>query len=285
MNTKFFTLLVSFFITISIFSQNSLNDYKYIIVPKKYDFLKEKDQYQLNSLTQFLFNKYGFEAYMEGEDYPQDLSMNRCSALTTDLLKDSGLFKTKLTIELKDCNGNTVFTSKIGESREKEYATAYNLALRDAFESVKAQNYKYEPKDKMVSKTTPIASSNKETAAEIEKLKKEIKTLKEEKQTDVVEIKKEVAETKPVVKEQVVPVNDDRINTDEPTVLYAQKIENGYQLVDMTPKVVYKIKKTGQENLFLVEGENAIIYKKGDAWFYEFNTDGGVMQKELNIKF
>ena len=121
MKAKFLPLLIACFILTSVFSQSSLNKYKYIIVPHKFDFLKEKDQYQLNALTQFLFNKYGFEAIMEGTAYPEDLIRNRCLALKSDVNKDSSMFKTKLTVELYDCNDKLVFTSSIGESREKEF--------------------------------------------------------------------------------------------------------------------------------------------------------------------
>ncbi len=74
MKTKFLSLFAIFFLVIGAFSQSNLNNYKYVIVPKKYDFLKEKDQYQLNSLTEFLFNKYGFQAFMEGANYPEDIN-------------------------------------------------------------------------------------------------------------------------------------------------------------------------------------------------------------------
>ena len=69
MQTKFIQILITCLIVTSVFSQVNLNDYKYVIVPKKYDFLKEADQYQINSLSKFLFNKYGFQTLMEGEKY------------------------------------------------------------------------------------------------------------------------------------------------------------------------------------------------------------------------
>ncbi len=285
MSTKFYTFLVACFVATTVFSQASLNAYKYVIVPNKYDFLKEKNQYQLNALTKFLFEKYGFEALMEGSDYPEDLAVNRCLALNADVLKDSGLFKTKLTVELKDCNGKTVFTSKVGESREKDFKSAFNLALRDAFESVKALEYKYEPNENNVATVAVNTTAKNETASEIAQLKQEIENLKKEKEakTEKTETLDETpkAET-PVVK---VPNVKPEATSNGPIVLYAQEIENGFQLVDRTPKVVYKIKKTGRENLFLVEGEDAVIYKSGDNWVYEYNTDEGVKQQELNIKF
>ena len=56
-------------------AQKNINDYKYIIVPKTFDFLNSEDQYQLNSLTKFLFNKYDFEAYFVDDDFPEDFHL------------------------------------------------------------------------------------------------------------------------------------------------------------------------------------------------------------------
>ena len=67
--------------------------------------------------------------------------------------------------------------------------------------------------------------------------------------------------------------------------MYAQEIENGFQLVDSSPKVVYKIKTTGLDNTFLVEDKDAIIYKKGDMWVLEYYSGSVLKQEELNIKF
>ena len=99
MKIKIFTILMSLAFISSAFSQTNLNNYKYIIVPKKYDFLKEADQYRLNGLTQFLFEKYGFSTLMEGDNYPDDLLKNKCLALNSNVINDSGIFKTKLKIE------------------------------------------------------------------------------------------------------------------------------------------------------------------------------------------
>ena len=224
---------------------------------------------------------------MEGDEYPDDLVRNRCLALKSDATKDSGMFKTKLLLELKNCNDQVVFTTKIGESREKEYQKAYTEAMRNAFKSFEDISYKYEPKAEDEVVETPKAEVQPEVSEEIKKLKEEIETLKNEKKTEVAEVEKpKVVEAsvvipapKPVKKVEAV------VEKVESNILYAQEIDNGFQLVDSTPKVVYKIKKTGQTNLFLVENENAIIYKIGDTWVYEYSTDEGVKQKELNIKF
>lgn len=297
MQTRFFSVLIACFIVTSVFSQANLNDYKYVIVSKKYDFLKEVDQYQINSLSKFLFNKYGFQALMEGENYPEDLIQNRCLALKSNMIKGSGMFKTKLSLELTDCQDQVVYTSAAGESREKEYKKAYTEATRNAFKYLELLNYKYEPNESVVAVSTPTSSASNEVAEEIQKLKEEIQTLKKEQKDELAEVKKttavvpviepesktqEVKEAavisqKPVAKKNVVEMSSN--------ILYAQVTENGFQLVDNTPKVIYRISETGADNVYLVESESAIVYMQGNEWIYETVMDGSIKQKKLNIKF
>ncbi len=133
-----------------------LNSYKYVIVPEEYSFTKEPDMYQLNSLTKFLFDKYGFEAYMENEELPEDLKSNRCIALFADVENESSIFVTKLLVVLKDCQNKKVFTSEEGRSREKVYKTAYQEALRGAFVSIAALNYNYKLSETFEEKTVIV---------------------------------------------------------------------------------------------------------------------------------
>jgi hypothetical protein len=113
-----------------------LSSHQYILVPQQFDFLKEPNQFQLNELTKFLFEKKGYSAVMEGETLPADLNSNRCKALTARLRNESGMFVTRLQVVIKDCNNKEVFTSKPGSSRVKEFQKAYQEALREAFESL-----------------------------------------------------------------------------------------------------------------------------------------------------
>ena len=133
-------ILLSFIFTLTSYSQD-LNKYSYVVVPEQFSFLKEADQYQLNSLTKFLFEKYGFETFTEGEESYLKLSPDRCEGLYADVINDSGLFRTKLQVTLKDCRNQQVFISSEGVSRQKDYGTAYQEALREAFESIAALDY------------------------------------------------------------------------------------------------------------------------------------------------
>lgn len=284
MKTKLFTAFVACFIITNVFSQSNLNDYKYVIVPKKFDFLKEENQYRLNGLTKFLFEKYGFKTVMEGDQYPDDLATNVCMGLSSDVEKGKGMFKTKLTVVLKNCQGGIIYTTGVGESRLKQYDKAYTEALRAAFKSFETVNYKHVPNN-----NNSVVASNKveaktQVSDEIKKLKEEIQSLKEE-QKEVAEnnvkqeekaVEKSVAETE-VLKENIIEGTSN--------ILYAQKIDKGFQLVDSSPKVVYRIKETGANNVFLIENKSAIIYKSGDTWVLEFYSNGELQQETLNIKF
>lgn len=266
---------------LSTFSQNSLNDYKYVIVPYKYDFLNEKDKYQLNALSQFLFNKYGFNAIMEDAYFPDDLIKNRCLGLKSDIIKESGMFKTKLKVQLKNCNGDIVYTTKSGTSKEKQFKTAYTLALREAFKEFETVNYKYQPNEAILAKAS--TASGKDPNKEIEKLKEEINTLKQ-KQAEVKEVPKNkiVVETK-----NPKTVTGRELKKEDPAidVLYAQKTDYGYQIVDKAPSVIMILLKTPKTDVFLVKDTNAIVYKEDGFWYLSKNDDGKATIKTLNIKF
>jgi hypothetical protein len=150
-------------VSVSAVSQ-SINDYQYVIVPAKFDFLKENDKYRLNTLTKLLLQKYGFKSYLNTEELPEAVADKRCSILYASLEKDNNLFMTKVKVVLKDCQDKIVYETSFGSSREKEYAVAYNQALRAAFQSFDKLNYKYNGKEATdvtipVVPETPIAES------------------------------------------------------------------------------------------------------------------------------
>lgn len=129
---KFIFLFLCFGITTTFLGQD-LNSYKYVKVPVKYDFLKQENQYQLNALTAFLFEKKGFKVLYR-DIIPQGIEP--CDVLQSDVHSDSGLFRSRLFFTLKNCKNEIVFTSETGMSREKEFKDSYHEALRDAFNSL-----------------------------------------------------------------------------------------------------------------------------------------------------
>jgi len=70
-------------------------------------------------------------------------------------------------------------------------------------------------------------------------------------------------------------------------LLYAQPIENGYQLVDATPKLVLKIFKTSQPDYFTAvsESKNGVVFKKEGVWCFEYYENNVLKSEKMNIKF
>ena len=259
MKAKFLFLLL---IVSSYGFSQSVNDYVAVIVPVKYDFLKEENQYRLNTLTKFNLQKAGFKAFYTNEEIPAEYNI-RCSLLNVDVLKESGFLTTKLYVVLKDCNGKVVYKSEIGKSKEKEFEVAYSEALNMAFQSVYALNYKYN------GKTVTASNQNSAVATPV---------------------------TTPAVATVVaVPVTAAAVavnvpsNSTEPdgSVLFAQPIKNGFQLVDSTPKVVLKAYKTTNSSIYLASKENkqGVMILKDNQWFFEYYEKDTLMSEVIKVKF
>lgn len=297
-------ILVGF--TVS-FGQNSLNDYKYVIVPNYFEFLKGKDMYRLNTMTRFLLKKYGLNAYMEEEITAQDYKRNNCLGLRANVLNIKGMFTTKVKVVLTNCNNEVVFETKEGKSKIKTYEEGYKDALQKAFVSFEDIDYQYNPNNALANNQNSEVSINENSDEEVQQLKAQIEQLKKEKELEAKKIaaankkaeeerKKQMQEEKEMIKK----VNNEKFNVKEEfgqtkaekrlknnnsskpsNLLYAQELENGYQLVDNTPKVVMVLIETPQKNFYIVKDQNAIVFKENGAWYFSKGDE----KKQLNIKF
>jgi hypothetical protein len=160
-------LLLFLFFVVSIVKAQSVNEYKYAIVPAKFSFLNEVNQYRLNNLCKLYLEKYGFVAYYDTDVLPIEIASTNCNRIYFDVENSSSMFVSKLTIVLKDCKNTILFKSEIGKSKEKEYAVAYNEALRDAFLSIDKLNYHYKEVQKSQEDVAKSAESKVFTTSEI----------------------------------------------------------------------------------------------------------------------
>ena len=273
-----------------------LNDYKYIIVPKKFEAFKTENKHQTSTLMKYLFGEKGFTA-IYNDELPADLANNRCLGLTADLLDNSSLFTTKTVVVLKDCQNNEVFRTVEGSNKIKEYREAYMDALKKSFVSFDDMDYAYVPKKEHkndVAQDKPITVSFKDDVKSLEK-KPDPQVIEQ-----VATTESQVYKSKEPVESNIVKVEHvekpmetqtkeepDAVESIASDMLYAQPIANGYQLVDSTPKVVLKLEKTSIENVFLVDfkGKNGVVFKKDGKWFLEYSENGDKQIQELNIKF
>lgn len=232
--------------------QETINNYKFVIVPAKFSFLKEADEYQLNMFTKMYFEKYGFKVFYDSDLLPPEAAGDNCNKLFADLIADTNMFVTKLTVTLRDCANNEVFRSDKGVSRDKNYRTSYRQALREAFKSFDTVGYAYNGGDGIRS-----TIGQGQVGATANGLRVQQNPQKEE------------------------------IVVDKNT-LFAQPIENGYQLVNTVPKVLFKLKKTSSDQVFIAEkdGQAGTLISKGKGkWVFEYYVDGNLKTEEISVKF
>src|SRR5262245_37603283 len=100
---KLYTLLAFMFLAVAAHSQTNLNNYKYVLVPERFDCQKEDNQYALNTITKMLLEDKGFVAIMGSDQTPPEVAANKCNALKAELVQKKGIFVTNLSLVLKDC--------------------------------------------------------------------------------------------------------------------------------------------------------------------------------------
>jgi len=134
---RYFIISVVFFLITSASNriaaqQERLSAFDYVVVPDRFDFQYERDQYQINSLLKFLFNKHGFHAF-----FPSELpDVSRCDGLYAEIEQVNGFVWTEVSIRLLDCDGILFYQTKSGRSKLKDFAKAYSESIRMAFESI-----------------------------------------------------------------------------------------------------------------------------------------------------
>ena len=262
-------ILVLFLIMSNIFvfgQEKKVNNYKFIVVPDQFNFLKQKDEYKTSSLTKFLLKKNGFTVVLNSEQYPKDLIDNPCSGLKALVLDKSSMFKVKVIIELRDCSNRLLYTSDEGVSKLKEYKKGFQEAIRNAHASM--IDVVYEP-----FLLEPIGKDKKEIVTVNPVLVKEVKEVKLEVELPVINNIEEAA--------QVSPTNNIALDS----TLYAQPKENGFQLINLKPQVVFVILNTSVKGVFVIKDKNGLLYKKGENWIAEFYENGKRIEKKYQVKF
>lgn len=139
-------VLAIMFVSVLGMAQTSLNDYKMAIIPARFQFQKEDNQYRINSTIKAFLKQKGFDVYLSNDVLPEGFLDYSCNKVFVNAFEESSMFKTVLKVEFKDCKNNVLFTSDFGESREKDYAKAYNEALLLALKSFEKAKYKFSGK-------------------------------------------------------------------------------------------------------------------------------------------
>lgn len=280
--------------------QVDLNEYKYIIIPKKLADFKEDNQYLTSTLLKHQFIKKGFTAVYD-DALPEDVYLDRCLGLTALLNDNSSMLSTKANIVLENCRGEKVFSSKEVKSRIKGYKEAYKALITESMVSFDDLNYSY--KEKVV-ENKPITVSFKNDIKSLDGDSKEQKETADltgigienssevVKQTSSLE-NQSYKSMEPVVSniKQAAPktniVTEAISETAGKEMMYAQAIPNGYQLIDSTPKVKMKLLNSSTENVFIgqADGKSGMVFQKDGIWIFEYYSGAQLVQEKLMIKF
>lgn len=270
------------------YSQGNLNEYKYIIVPKKFDAFKNENQYKTSTLVKYLFTQNGFNALYD-DALPEDLNSDRCLGLIVSVKDESSMFNTKASLVLKDCSSQEVLSTLTGNSKVKEYEGAFREAITEAFETIRAMDYKYVPKEQ---NNEPLTVSFKNDVKDMEKKREpknkvdvavvqQVATPEEQVYKSNEPVASKIEKAEQPAKEMMVEVKNDS------NILYAQEIPDGFQLVDNTPKIRLKLFRTSIPDVYIVKHakDNGVVYKKDGKWYIEYYFGDALKIEELNIKF
>lgn len=224
-------------------AQTNLDQYKYVSVPNRFDFMKSSDQFQISSLAKFLLTKNKFTVLENLEKYPADLAANQCLLLNLNVEQIKGFLKTKLEVQFLNCKNQVVFKSDIGMSREKDFKTAYHQALRAAFSSVSEANYKFnETVDKVSTNEKPIS------------VKRAVPT--------------------PM---QATDLSSSKLTSE---ILMTQT-SHGFDIRDADGIVVYSLYQTMSDGIYIIDKLPGIVYKRGNRFVREYISNQKIIIEPL----
>ncbi len=232
----------------------SLDNYKYALVPNRFSIFKNNDYYRVSVLAKLFMQKYGFETYLDTDNQPLDFSNTNCNKVYIDLTENNNLFSTKVKVIIKDCYGKVIATSGEGISREKDYQVAYNEAVRKAFDEFpELINYSY----------------------------------KAGKSESTVVVKETISENNVQIEQQLSPtLNNENVKDVKLSKLFAQPISNGYQIINTEPKIILKIYKTSDSNLFIAvkDSIHGVFLSKNGQWFFEYYQNDQLVSEKVDVE-
>lgn len=108
----------------------------YLVIPKQFSFQKSENQHRINSLSKHLLTEQGFRVIWSDE-LQETSGINPKNIIRVDLENRSNLMVTKVKFIFKDALGKEIFTTKEGKSRQKEFAKAFNEAIKWALNDLR----------------------------------------------------------------------------------------------------------------------------------------------------
>lgn len=236
------------------------NPYKYVVVPAHFEDYRKSNQYQTSTVIKYLFTQLGIPAVYDNQQ-PTDLKMQPCLGAYVRLYDTSGMFVTRVRLDLVDCEGKIISETPEGTSKSKDFIQAYKEAIINAFKVYEGITYEYEPM------ALPVKDNSVLNQAE-------------------------VMDTEVAVQDIDTPVIENQKNSSNVSLeydyLYAQPTASGFQLVDSVPSIRMMLIKTSQQDIFLVTVggvSKGTVFKSEGKWLHEYLEDNMLKREVLQIKF
>ena len=237
---KNFSILVLVFLSFTSFSQQN----KVIIISNKYEFQKEKNTYNINTMLKAILISNSYQVFFDDEELPIEIAQNKCNALTGVLIDNSNLFVRKIKFQIKDCQNNLLFETAEVKTREKDIQNAYIETI--GLLSPELKKYK------------PVVTNAKEVVLE----------------TKSTEVESVMSTEKPLVSEFKTFLN----------CSFEKSFDDSrdFEIVGTEQNVLLFLQRTKTPNVFIAykEGVNGIFTKTDKKGIFEYYIDGKYMVEE-----
>ncbi len=237
-------------------AQSSLNDYNMAIIPARFDFQKQDNQYRINSTIKAFLQQKGFEVYLSSDDLPEGFMDYNCNKVVVKAVEENAVFVTKLKVEFRDCKGKLLFTTDLAETREKDFAKAYNQVLLKTLSTFSKANYRYSGKTYFDEE-----ADEKIKNRDVENVSQEV--------TKVIKSEKEIKYEK----------------IGNPVKM--EKNQSYIKVVNAANQKEVALYKTSKPNLYLstYNGRSGVVVSRENVWFFEYIDGDKVTSEKLDIKF
>ena len=263
------TLAMFLFMGLSVLpAQAQLDNYKYFVVPKRFDAFMDINQHQSSTLVKFLLTKYEFEPLYD-DAIPEELFLNKCLGLTTQLEDNSTYLQTVVAIVFYDCRGQEVFRTQEGRSKNKVFKEAYSEAIQEAMQTMALISHNYRGSEQTVEE--PVVAEAPDPIEATPETETEVSLAEPAVIADVAEEAPE-----PLAKEESVP---------EITYWEETARSNGYILTNPDKDVTWVIMKTSSPDVFMAISTTTqgVAFKVENGWRLEYYLGDLLKVEEIKL--
>ena len=255
-------------------AQAQLDNYKYFVVPKRFETFKDVNQYQTSTLVKFLLTRYAFDPIYD-DAIPEELFLDKCLGLITQLEDNSTYLQTVVAIVFYDCRGQEVFRTQEGSSKNKEFKEAYSEAIQKAMSNMALISHNYQGSEEETVEE-PVVTQAPDPVEIIPEPETEVAPVEPAAVAVIVE---EISE--PSVKEETV---SEASEATKPKITQWEQIarDKGYVLTQPGIDVSWVFMQTSSLNVFLALSKNiqGIAFIVDEGWRVEYYL-GDVLQAEI----